>query len=415
MKVGYLWQIEDAKLDQVTASPLHIKAVIRALEKRNHFVRFVTTPDGIHQYSDNWNDWNQIQLGFFGSRLFNFLRSGLGFIQTKLKLPYFHFFDSFRYAGVIAKTCKDFDVFYERYWLLNTGGLIASKWLGIPLILEINGDLFKEYEMLGIELSKAQWRVVHWINRRLFHSADHVVTVSEPLRQKWIERFDLPPDKVTAIDNGAHVDLFAADYELTDLKARYKLNGEPIAAFVGTFRLWHGLDLIVEAFERVAKSNLQAKLLLIGDGPQFDEIQALVTEKGLADRVVFTGKLPHEEVPKVLKLAQVALVNPKLSPASAAQSPLKLFEYMAGGKAVIAPNVPNIQKIVRHGENGLLIPPNDVDALSAAMLSSLSDLDLCQKLGEKAQEKAMAEFSWDTTAEKIEQIMDQLMADRTRK
>ncbi|MEM9773164.1 MAG: glycosyltransferase family 4 protein [Chloroflexota bacterium] len=409
MKVGYLWQIEDAKLNQVTASPLHIKAVIKALEKRDHCVRFVTTPEGIYQYSDDWDSWTKIPMGFYGSRIFKFFRSGIGFLQTKLKLPYFHFFDSLRYAGMVIKTCKDFDVFYERYWLLNYGGLIASKWLGAPLILEINGDVFKEYEMLGIELSDRQWRVIHWLNRRLFHMADHVVTVSEPLRQKWIERFDLPPEKVTAIDNGAHVDLFAADYELSDLKAKYSLNGEPIAAFVGTFRLWHGLDLVVDAFEAVAKAHPKAKLLLIGDGPQYDEIQQLVADKGLSDRVVFTGKLPHSEVPKVLKLAQVALVNPKLSPASAAQSPLKLFEYMAGGKAVIAPNVPNIQKVVSHGENGLLIPPNDSEALSAAMLSSLSDPELCEKLGKKAQAKALAEFSWDTTVEKIELIMNHLL------
>ncbi|MEM8861682.1 MAG: hypothetical protein AAGD96_25435, partial [Chloroflexota bacterium] len=129
MKIGYLWQIDDAKLHQITASQLHIKAVVRAFQKRNHAVRFVTTPEGIHQYSDNWDDWTKIPTGFFGRKLFRFLRSVFGFVQTKLKLPYFHFFDSIRYAGLVTKACKDFDVLYERYWLLNTGGLIASKWL----------------------------------------------------------------------------------------------------------------------------------------------------------------------------------------------------------------------------------------------------------------------------------------------
>lgn len=408
MKVGYLWQIEDAKLKEVTASPLHIKAIITSLEKRGHPVRFVTSPDKVLSWSDNWDDWTPIPLGFFSSRVYRLVRGGVGFFQGKLRLPYFHFFDSIRYASVVEKACQECDVFYERYWLLNYGGLIASKRLGIPLILEINGDLFQEYEMLGIELSAWQWRVVRRINRMLFNRADHVVTVSEPLRKQMIKMWDLPEDKVTAIDNGAHVDMFAADYDISDLKSRYRLNGEPTVAFVGTFRLWHGLDLVIDAFRQASDRNPHFRLLLVGDGPQYDEILELVGKYGLADRVIFTGKVKHEEVGPILKMANVALVNPRLSPASAAQSPLKLFEYMAGAKAVIAPDVPNIKKIVTHGENGYLIPPNDQNALAKAIEELLSDSEKCEKLGTAAQKKALAEFSWDKTAERIEEIMIQL-------
>ncbi len=415
MKVGYLWQIEDAEINTTSTSVLHITAVISGLKKRLHQVRFVTTPDKELSYTDDWEDWHKVPLGFFDSKLYKLVRGGIGFLQGKLRLPYFHFFDSMRYGHVVTTACKDYDVLFERYWLLNYGGLIAAKRLGVPLILEINGDLFQEYEMMGIELSALQWRVVRFINRKLFKHADHVVTVSDPLRTKMIKMWDLPEDKVTAIDNGAHVDRFAADYDLTDLRAKYQLNGEPTAVFVGTFRLWHGLDLVIEAFKKAAKKDDSFRLLLIGDGPQYDEIQKLVGEYGLTDKVVFTGKVKHEDVAPIMKLAQVALVNPRLSPASAAQSPLKLFEYMAGGKAVIAPDVPNIQKIMTHGEHGLLIPPNDADHLAEAMYTLLSDQATSQKMGNVAQEKALAEFSWDKTVERIEDIMVDLIAKKQRK
>ena len=409
MKIGYLWQTEEANLKETTTSALHISAVIFGFQKRGREVRFVTTQEGVLSQSDNWTDWTSIPLGFFKSKFYKLIRSGVGFVQSKLKLPYFHFFESMRYGHAVATACKDYDVLYERYWLLNYGGLIAAKRLGIPLILEINGDLFQEYDMMGIELSKWQWNVVRRINRMLFHRADHVVTVSEPLRQKMLEMWGLPEDKVTAIDNGAHVEDFAAEHDISALQAEYNLNGEPTAVFVGTFRLWHGLDLVIEAFRKVSQKNPNFRLLLIGDGPQYDEIQRLVNDYGIADKVVFTGKVAHAEVAPLMKLAQVALVNPRLSPASAAQSPLKLFEYMAGAKAVIAPDVPNIQRIVTDGVNGLLIPPNDADLLADAMLRLLSDLEFSEKIGTTAQNKALAEFSWDTTVERIEVIMKRLI------
>ncbi len=415
MKVGYLWQIEDAELHTSSTSVLHISAVISGLKKRAHQVRFVTTPDKVLSYSDDWDTWNAVPLGFFNTRLYKLIRSGIGFIQGKLRLPYFHFFDSMRYGHVVKTACEGYDVLFERYWLLNYGGLIAAKRLGIPLILEINGDLFKEYEMMGIELSAWQWRVVRFINRQLFKRVDHVVTVSEPLRLQMMKMWDLPEDKVTAIDNGAHVERFAADYDISDLQAKYRLNGEPTAVFVGTFRLWHGLDLVIEAFKKASEKNDDFRLLLIGDGPQYDEIQKLVGEYGLADKVVFTGKVKHEEVAPIMKLAQVALVNPRLSPASAAQSPLKLFEYMAGGKAVIAPDVPNIQKIMTHGEHGHLIPPNSADDLAEAMVTLLSDQASTKKMGDAGQKKALVEFSWDKTVERIEAIMVDLISKNKNK
>ena len=313
MKIGYLWQTEEANLKETTTSALHISAVIFGFQKRGREVRFVTTQEGVLSQSDNWTDWTSIPLGFFKSKFYKLIRSGVGFVQSKLKLPYFHFFESMRYGHAVATACKDYDVLYERYWLLNYGGLIAAKRLGIPLILEINGDLFQEYDMMGIELSKWQWNVVRRINRMLFHRADHVVTVSEPLRQKMLEMWGLPEDKVTAIDNGAHVEDFAAEHDISALQAEYNLNGEPTAVFVGTFRLWHGLDLVIEAFRKVSQKNPNFRLLLIGDGPQYDEIQRLVNDYGIADKVVFTGKVAHAEVAPLMKLAQVALVNPRLS------------------------------------------------------------------------------------------------------
>lgn len=405
LKIGYLRQIDTIDLTGVSATALHMKAVISGLARRGHQVRTVTLPDGAYRWSDDLQQWHDAGLGWMGQRPFQLLESGIRRLQTTLKAPYLNLFDSARYAQAVRGALTGFDVLFERYWLMNYGGLLAANRLGVPLVLEVNGDIVEEYEQLGIELSSAQWAVIRAINRRLFAGAAHVITVSEPLRQRTIDRWRLDPAKVTAVDNGADVDLFANPQGVPAARARYGLTDAPAIMFVGTFKPWHGLDLLLAAFRLAAAAHPTARLVLVGDGPLRAEMAQTVAAWGLADRVVMTGVVPHADVAPLLGAADVAVLSPRVSGASISQSPLKLFEYMAAGKAVIAPAMPNVERVLQHGRNGLLVPPNDAPALSAAMLQLLQDAPLRQALGQAAQAQALARHSWAATAARIESIL----------
>lgn len=407
--IGYLWQSDQFAVGKNTATHLHIDAVVDELESRDHTVRIVTSPKGIHSWSDDRKVWQHAPLGITTQPPFRVLERVVRGVQSRLNLPYWHLFESFRFSNAVAATCSDRDLLYERHWLLSTGGLMAARRLGIPLILEVNGDVFEEYAHLGIELSRAQWWVLRLLNRILFQRCDHVISVSEPLRQRLIAQWSLPPEKVTTVHNGARVELFANGSG--DVGA-----GEPGAgrtlAFVGTFKPWHGLDLLLDAFAVVAPRHPELKLLLVGDGPLREEMEARTESLGLSTRVSFTGKVAQAEAAALLRGADVAVVNPRMTTAAIAQSPLKLFEYMAAGKAIIAPAMPNIEAILTHGVNGYLVAPDDVEALAEGIDACLRNRQLCLDMGKRAQAEALAHYSWGETVSRIESVMREVLASR---
>jgi glycosyltransferase involved in cell wall biosynthesis len=410
-KIGYVWQYEAATLPDTAATALHIEAVAKSLEQRAHRVRFVTLRNGQPAWSDDRTHWHQVELS--QPRLFSLTERVIRGMQARLHLPFIRFFDSFTFSRAVAQATRDCFVLYERFWFLGYGGLLAAKRLGIPLIYEINGDLVAEYEQLGIQLSRAQWAAIHLVTRLMFHYADHLITVSDALREKTIERWHVHPDKVTTVPNGAHVDLFAEDKLHEVLDARYHLNGNPTIMFVGSFKPWHGLDLLLDAFGQVAAVIPEARLFLVGDGPVRAELEAKAKDLHLDQQVIFTGRVPHHDVAALLQSAHIAVVNPRVSDASRAQSPLKLFEYMAAGKAIVAPKIPTIEQILTDGVSGLLVPPNDEQAVAEAFLKLLQDQQLRVNLGFAAKELALKKHSWDRTAAEIEGIMSRLLTSTT--
>jgi glycosyltransferase involved in cell wall biosynthesis len=381
-----------------SATVLHVGGVVGAFRQRGSAVRMFTYREGRRVWSDDLENWTSINAapGDPPRRLESAVRG----LQSRLRLPYINWFNSLRFAAGVQVAQAGQEVFYERYWMQAFGGLIAARRLGKPLVLEVNGDLFEEYHHLGIQLSRGQWLALRLLNRWLFRGASHIVTVSEPLRQTTIRRWGLEPGKVTAVANGAAVEVFARAAGQARPASR-----PPTMIFVGSFKPWHGLDLLLEAHEKVVAGGCPARLVLVGDGPMRAELEARAARPPLAGQVEFTGSVPHGDVPALLAGADIAIVNPRATPASRAQSPLKLFEYMAAGKAVIAPALPSLETILTHRKNAYLIPPNDAEALAQACLALAGSPELRAELGRNAQRDALERHSWNSTAARLEAIL----------
>ena len=411
LKIGYLWQNDKTDMTKITAGVQHIKAVIENFRQRGHQVRMVSQPEGQHQWSDDLVKWQPADLRTSQTHSFRLVERGLRSIQNLLHLPYLNYFDSYRFAQASISALENYDILYERYWLLNYGGLMAAKRLKIPLVLEMNGDLFEEYHALDIELSKAQWHFIRLINKRLVNGAAHIVTVSEYLRKQVIARGQIDPQKVTVVENGAHVELFAKLEDSPDVRSQYRLGNEPIIMFVGSFRPWHGLDTLLKAFSIVVSSNNVdgVKLVLVGDGPLRSEIEKKVSLLGIQEHVIFTGKVSHSEVVSLLGTAQISVMSHPQSTAAMSGSPMKLFEYMAAGKAIVAPSLSNIKNILTDRETGLLVPPDDPQASANALIELLENSSLRVFLGQAAKEQAFKEHSWKCTVSKLEAILFDLL------
>ena len=266
-------------------------------------------------------------------------------------------------AELIARLDKDPpDFIYERAALYGTAGAVVAKSLRVPLLVEINAPLAVEQSAYrGNGLGDLGAQAERWA----LGQADAVLTVSAPLRAHVLD-LGIDPTKVHVVPNGVNIELFHPAPLDAALRARLGLGEGPVLGFVGGLRPWHGIESLPEVLSRVSAKHPGTKLVIAGDGPLREPLERGLAERGLREQAIFTGALPHEEIPAVIRQFDVALAPYPALDHAFYFSPLKLFEYMACGVAVVAANSGQIADVIRDGENGLLHAPGDLDALAAA-------------------------------------------------
>jgi len=300
------------------------------------------------------------------------------------------------------------DFIYERASLYSTAGVLLARELGRPLIVELNSPLSLEqatYRATG--LGDLAARAERWA---LSHS-DAVLAVSSPLRDYAVS-FGAEPDRVHVVPNGVDAELFKPAEPDPDVRKRWGLDDDSVLGFVGGLRPWHGVEVMPTLLERLAQRHPNLRLVIAGDGPLRGELERDLRERGLARNAVFTGWLAHEEVAALVRQFDVALAPYSRPDHDFYFSPLKLFEYMACGVAVVAAALGQIEEIVRDGETGLLYPPGEQDALLAACDRLLTDPDLRRRLGWVAAKEIHNHYTWDHNAERVVELARHLMAAR---
>jgi glycosyltransferase involved in cell wall biosynthesis len=300
------------------------------------------------------------------------------------------------------------DFIYERASLYGTAGAVLAGELGRPLLIELNAPLAVEqstYRATGLgELAADAER---WALAR----ADAVLAVSEPLRE-FVIGLGVDPGRVHTVPNGVDASLFRPGPPDPEVRARWRLGDGPLLGFVGGLRPWHGVEVLPGLLGRLARVHPGVRLAIVGDGPLRAGLERDLLERGLARAAVFTGSVPHEEVPALIRLFDVALVPYPRPEHPFYFSPLKLFEHMACGVPVVAAALGQIAEVVRDGETGLLYPAGDVEALAAACERLLADPALGRRLGRAAAEEIHARYTWDHNVARVAELARSLAAGR---
>ena len=300
-------------------------------------------------------------------------------------------------AGKLLSRRTDF--IYERYSLFNCTGVVAARLFRIPIILEVNSPFALEQARDGDIRSR---RFAEWTERIICNAATGVIVVSTPLKRILVEE-RIRPEIITVMPNGVNCERFSRNGGSAALRARLKLDRKTVIGFVGWFRNWHGLDLLLEAFHQAGLSRQGGSLLLIGDGPMMPALQEYVATHNLQDSVVFTGPLPHEQVPAYLDLVDIA-VQPA---ANEYCCPMKVLEYMGMAKAIVAPRQENIEEIVRDGDQAVLFTRGDVHSMSSALSRLLADPEAARAMGRRALAAITArEYLWTANARKVIQLVN---------
>jgi glycosyltransferase involved in cell wall biosynthesis len=283
---------------------------------------------------------------------------------------------------------RPFDLICERYSLFGLGGQEAARHLGIPHVLEINAPLVEEAErhrrLVLAPLARA-------IEGHLFSSSDHIVTVSKPLAE--YVRTIAPEADVTPIPNGVNLERFQCKGPADNDAISSGSTDGVVIGFVGSLKPWHGVELLLDAFARVRQEQTGSRLMIVGDGPARATLEEQARSLHLGDAVQFRGAVPHERMPETLKEIDIAVAPyPRLE--HFYFSPLKVYEYMAAGRAIVASRIGQMIDILDDGTTALLPPPGDVAALATALAELQRDPELRRRLGLRAQASALSRHGW---------------------
>jgi glycosyltransferase involved in cell wall biosynthesis len=235
-------------------------------------------------------------------------------------------------------------------------------------------------------------------------TADKIICVSEATKRHFASRWSIDGNKIVVIANGVDTDKFGCGESLEAARNRLGLDDGPVVVFVGGFQPWHGLELLVEAFAGVVDKCPGARLVLVGDGPARPDVERKIDGRQLGKSVLITGYVKHKDIPGWLAAADVAVAPYPPLPEELWFSPLKLYEYMAAGKAIVASEAGQIAEVIRHGHNGVLVQPGNTAQLAQAMIDLLDDPDQRRRLGENARQQATAEHSWAGATQQLEKL-----------
>ena len=272
----------------------------------------------------------------------------------------------------------------------------AAFWNRVPLHYDWDDWEAQIYaDSVGID---RHHRRIDRFERALPRIADTVSVASEALREQALA-MGVRPDDLFDAPVGADLERFVRGGDGEQLREELGFDG-PIALYLGQLAGAHAAPLFLESAALVLQQRPEAGFLVVGGGRTLADMKELAERLGVAHRVRFTGAVPHSEVPRYMDVADVAVATLPDTPQARTKSPLKVVEYMAAGRAIVASAVGEAVRFL--GDAGRLVEPGSAAALADAMADLLGDPYTASELGVAARERLRSHFTWMHTAENLE-------------
>jgi glycosyltransferase involved in cell wall biosynthesis len=309
------------------------------------------------------------------------------------------------------------DVVMERYYNFAGAGVLAAHRRGIPVLLEVNAPMV---DPPGSPKNRLDRVLLGSMRRWAVRQAKWSAAIVTPLNTTVPP--EVPRGKIDELPWGANVDRFdpcirqSRKEALDELALAIGLERRGlVAAFLGSFRAWHGVGHFAEAARILLSGGSDLSFLAIGGGPELGPLKERVAGWGLPPgRIVFAGEQPHDRVPDYLALADIGVAPFDLAAHAPLRefgffwSPLKVFEYMSMAMPVVTVDVAPLNTIVREGEEGLLYPSGDVQALAAALETLAESSDMRARMGESGRARVVARYSWRAHCLALDAILKQI-------
>lgn len=288
------------------------------------------------------------------------------------------------------------DILHAHSPILNAFPAIrVGRALGIPVVYEIRA--FWEDAAVDHGTQKEwgpRYRLTRALETRACRQANRVVTICDGLRQDLIGR-GIPAGKIHVVPNAVDIEHFrVSPGPDLELKARLGLTGCMIIGFLGSFYAYEGLDLLISALPSILNRIPEARLLLVGGGPQEANLKAQAQALGIADKVKFIGRVPHAEVNRYYSLVDLLAYPRHPMRLTELVTPLKPLEAMAQGQLLIASDVGGHKELIRDGETGILFKAGSVTDLADKAVAALKLTDGGQSLRDQGRSFVEKERTW---------------------
>ncbi|ROL62282.1 glycosyltransferase family 1 protein [Bacteroidetes/Chlorobi group bacterium ChocPot_Mid] len=278
------------------------------------------------------------------------------------------------------------------------GGAWLKKHLGLPFILHVDGI---EYWV------KKNWgklyfsHLLRWAEDTELEASDAIIVISDSLKRQLVE-YGVNGDKIHVVPNGVHPDQFYPEIGDKGLKKSLGLEDRFIVGYTGTFGRWHGVEVLAESVKHIVKRIPNAVVMFVGDGDLRPKIEEITKRDGVFDKIMITGFVPFTDIPHYLSMFDVA-VSPCINNDDNEffNSPVKLFEYMAMGKPIVASSVGQQGVVIENGVNGLLHEEKQPEELAERIFEIYSNKDLADRLGKEARRRAIEKHDWKFNAQAI--------------
>jgi len=382
----------------VNAEGVHIRQLIRALEARGHCV-YPVSPPGISLAE-------QGGLGPKGAK-----PNRWKWVARHLPAPVFELMELL-YNGTGYRNCaracrgQKIELVYERFAFFCRVGLTISRRFKVPLFLEVNytttTPLFRAKSKLFLPLARR-------IERECFMAADALFVVSSFLRDGLIS-MGIPTEKIFLTPNAVDEKVFAARADGAAVRSEYAFGERKVIGYVGAFFPWHGLDFLLDTIRLLEKTRDDMCVFLVGNGPMENVLREYAVRQQIKTPLIFAGTIPYEKLPAYIAAMDVCV----LPDSNNYGSPMKLFEYMAGGRPALAPKLSPMEDVVTDGVNGVLFPARDGNAFAACLEKLLDSPDLRQRIGDAGRRSIEEHHYWKHNAQTIERAYERCKSTNQR-
>jgi glycosyltransferase involved in cell wall biosynthesis len=352
-------------------------------------------PDGV-VYEGYRNRLKQTEYmdGIRVTRVWTFLAANKG--TGRRILNYLSYMIMAAAAGLSAKR-PDIVIATSPQFFCGWAGAILAKARRLPFVLEIRDIWPESIAAVGAMKKGRLYRLLEWLELKMYAAADHIIAVGEGYRQQLIGR-GVQAEDISVVPNGVDLDRFNPCEKDTALKEQLGLNGHFICSYIGTVGMASGLEVVLQAGQILQKrGRMDIVFVIVGDGASRLELEALVKAMGLQN-VLVTGRRSREEIPRYFSISDACLVHLRKTPLFETVLPSKIFEAAGMAKPIVI-GVPGFaERLVLDAGAGIAIEPENADQLADAVSRLHDDPGLGVQMGNAGRAYVTAHFNRDDLA-----------------